>query len=704
MESNRNSFPVFVSGQYLTSEHLNEMQGFLWQEEKDTRSFVCGNGIIAGMVPSFEDGTILKKINLSAGAASTVDGYLVITDPVFIAENINKSADLDEYAVKTTDIAFDKYVGTNLQSIVKDGARQLREAVNLESVDDKTDLGFSVYELFSEDSKLEELPAGANTLESLNISAAQASANYFLIAWVFVKDAENDHCQQGDCNTKGIQRNFITRYFLIDSATFAEMNKGNDGNSSFATLDTCSTARIAVLSQQGSTIAIQTSAQKAWGISVNSIDPYFDGGTLKPIATIVDAEEEFSNAVENFAEIKNSITKNIYTQYYVLFAGDLAKAINELVLFYNDYVEKNPNISRDRIERVVVIGNLQITGIDKWRYYFIPMPGQTQHIADKRKLRKLFLRVTSLIGNFIPSSEKLGKIAPKVKAIPTLTGEAPIQDRAIPFYYDLNNGDVRKYWNPQGGNLKNILCYYDQGIDDKLSYTDWYNINFFRIEGHVGMDIAAAKAAISALIAKDDLPIQLLDCNVNYKGPQKWNKWWVDFSGLINTSVKNLRKDENLKYTYDPLKKISVAAMETSYRKPEEVKTILNDLTAYSGVFYNAKFENVAAPKKAKKGLTASGSEVTMKNPITKDVAEKYKKEISPDTLNLYIKNFNDAVTELKDPQTKNLIILKDLLGLEYMGGALRGGTFVLLHDGTKVIGDGCLPFFYRLNQARIFN
>ena len=38
------------------------------------------------------------------------------------------------------------------------------------------------------------------------------------------------------------------------------------------------------------------------------------------------------------------------------------------------------------------------------------------------------------------------------------------------------------------------------------------------------------------------------------------------------------------------------------------------------------------------------------------------------------------------------------------MGGALRGGTFVLLHDGTTVIGDGCLPYYYRINQLRVFN
>ena len=67
-------------------------------------------------------------------------------------------------------------------------------------------------------------------------------------------------------------------------------------------------------------------------------------------------------------------------------------------------------------------------------------------------------------------------------------------------------------------------------------------------------------------------------------------------------------------------------------------------------------------------------------------------------------KKLKDALAEQNELQASKLIVLSDLGDLEYMGGALRGGTFVLLHDGKTVIGDACLPYYYRVNQLRVFN
>ena len=723
MEPIHNAFPVFVSGQYLTSEHLNEMQAFLWQEEKNSRSFLAGNGIIAGMLPGFEDNTKLKKIKVSAGAASTVDGYLVITNPLFISEKINSASTIDEWALKATDVVFDKAVETNLTSILtNDGSRQLMEKKAFDKLEDQSFLSekkdLNVFELFAEAKKIEDLPEGSKTLEEFNMTPAQASANYALMAWVYVDEAENDHCQQGDCNTKGIQRNYIVRYFLVENNQLTPLNNVSPE------IPLCIAARIKNLSQSGSTAGVFQKSFAAWSSNITELQPYFSaansGKQLGIIASLLGTEEQTSlaNAITNFTQIANSVTEKNCPQYYIAFASDLSKAINELVSFYNDYAEKYPTLSRDRIERVVVMGSLSSPAVDSWRYYFIPMVTQVQHVADKRKLRKLFLRVTALANNFIIEAN-IFKQAGKVNAVlatPTLIGDGLLQDRAIPYYYDVlqagTSNDVLRNWNPQGGNLQNIFCYYDSVISGrnnnpnmaaKASIADWTNENFFRIEGHIGLTKAAAISAINALIINDDLPIQLLDCDVDYKGPKKWFNWYTEFTDLVAVSLDKLRKEPDTKhYAYDPLKKISTYAKETSYRQPDEIRGILNDFTAYSGVFYNAKI--LATPKKkAKKGV-ALAAETEMKSRITPKVIETYKKIIPQEKITDILNKYNDAVTEVADPKAKKLIVLKDLAGLEYLGGAPRGGTLVLLHSNGNIIGDGCLSYFYRVDQGRIFN
>jgi hypothetical protein len=218
----------------------------------------------------------------------------------------------------------------------------------------------------------------------------------------------------------------------------------------------------------------------------------------------------------------------------------------------------------------------------------------------------------------------------------------------------------------------------------KLATANWSGDNFFRIEGHLGLTKAAAISAISALIVNEGLPIQVLDCDVNYKGPTKWIDWYSQFYVFVKDSLSTLREKQKT-YAYDPLKKIQTLTNETSYRQTDEVQTILNDFTAYNGVFYNTK-------------TPPPGS------PINEQVIAAYKEVIPQQKVTDMVKGYYEAIEEVKNPAAKKLIVLKDLAGLEYLGGVPRGGTFVLLHSSGTVIGDGCLPFYYRVDQSRIFS
>ncbi|MBS1744739.1 MAG: hypothetical protein JST21_01070 [Bacteroidetes bacterium] len=725
MEARINSFPVYVSGQYLTSENLNAAQSFLWQEEKITRYILCGNGIVHGLNTAFTDTVSLKQVNITKGTASTNDGYVI----------------------QTNDDTFDKGLLIDMSWItLADGSQQLMEKIQFDKVKDSlgdiTEIVLKdCIEIFSVSVDTNDVPVGTNTLASFAITASQATSNYITLAWVYVHDEENDNCVQGDCNTKGILRNFTTRFFLVQNSFFPILNTIN------SQVPLTMAARIKNLSNSGSATGFYQASLTAWKANINTLMPYFSnsasGKQLSIISDLLndDAKNAFTAAVSKFSIIASSADKNCQ-QYNNSFASDLSTAVNELLLFYNDYVAKYPVIFSTRIEGVIILGSFMQANIDKWRYYFLPAEDQDPYIFDRQLLQKLFMRAMALVNNFILQSDfkKQAAKVGKVIATPSLIGDNTLAHRAIPYYYDVLSNDtaneILNTWNPLGNNLQNIFCYYDSIIPGradmvaKLSVADWTNENFFRIEGHVGLAKQDAINAINTLIVNDGLPFQLLDCDVDYKGPLTWNNWYLEFSDFLNSSLTKLKATSNSSnYTYDPFKKITTTNIETSYRKPDEIKSIMNDLTAYSGVFYNAaNVQGIKATTSLKTKSTVSkkaatketlrktvskpqvttaktlASGITAKSPLNEDVITNYINIVPQESIAKLVAGYNKAIIDVTDPKTKKLIVLKDLAGLEYLGGVPRGGTFVLLHSGGTVIGDGCLSGYYRIDQGRIFD
>ncbi|MFB9845493.1 hypothetical protein [Mucilaginibacter ginsenosidivorans] len=704
METRPNSFPVYVSSQYLTSKQLNETTDFLWQEEKAARYLLKGNGILQGFALSFTDGVSLKQISITAGSGCTVDGYII---------------------QQTGNQVFDKGHAIDLSLItLPDNSQQLMEKADYDKVKDKlnaTEKILNAIEIFNVTSNLPDLPDGSNTLDSMAIPAAKAVSDYTVFAGVFVKDDSYDNCQQGDCNDRGTERSYMTRLFLVLAAQFS-VAPVPPSNTLSPQMPLCMATRIKGLSQVGSTAAFYQNSFTAWSTNFTIFQPYFavasSGKQLSIISTLLDSAEKtaFTAAVAKFTAIVASANAAKCEQYYNAFASDLSAAINELVEFYNDYAKKYPNYPQARIEGALVLGGLKQGSVDKWRYYFLPAGDQPAFTFDRNRLKQLFMRAVSLVNNFVTQDiikTQAAKIN-KVLAIPSVAGDSQLAHRAIPYYYDVlvANNQILNNWNPQSGDLQNIFCYYDAQIPTrntnpnmaaKLSMADWTNQGFFRIEGHLGLQKDAVISALNQMIVADDLPIQLIDCNVNYKGPTSWNNWYNDFSVFLNDSLKALKAamaDPNqpkTTYAYDPFKKMVANNLETSYRQPDKIKGIVDNLNAYSHVFYNAG--------NAKPGLAKPAAAGTATNPLSDpNVIAKYNAAVNKDKVLALIKGYNDALVEVNDPNVKKIVVLKDLAGLEYTGGVPKGGTFVLLHDGATVIGDGSLSYYYRINQSRIFD
>jgi|GEM_PF-2033503 len=697
MEPRPDFFPVYISGQYLTSENLNATHDFLWQEEKATRYSLIGNGIVQGLEADVTGNAALQTIKLTPGSAVTTDGYLVREEKNIVFDR-GLPIDLVECWLKDTSHRL-------MEKKVYDEIKAELEVVN--------EIVWKAVEVIPDSVAAANVPDGTKSLTdaSIGITAAQALSTWGLAAWVNISDAENNHCQQGDCNTKGVQRNFKTRYFLVKKSQLAELNILS------LELETCAVCRIEKLSDSGSVTGLNKKAWDTWNKSLAEIQPYFSKNQQGKQLTYVTDHLAFADvalldtAIAKLASIAASVNAENCPQYYVLFAGDLAKAINELVLFYNDYVRRFPAMSTARIERTIVIGGFRQTGFDTRRYYFMPAPVQVQQAADKKRLRQLLMRLFALVNNFTVQSKINAQAALTIvrpQMLPSIAaGQVLLQNCAIPYYYNvLDNGpdnEVLKNWNPQGGKLHNITCYYDSKIPErqndgaKMKGTDWYYYNFFRLEGHLGMPKTTVISNLRLLINTWGIPVQLLDCDVTYKGPDKWKGWYENFVVNINKWAVQLRKDypDIGDYTFSPIKKIQEGITQTSFRDVEGVIKVFNDFTAYSGVMYSGPKQGL---KEKKEGI---GNKVGV--PLT--AYEHYSKNIPKDVVLQMSTQVKDILAEqaAAAPAAK-LILLSDLKDLEYMGGALRGGTLVLLHDGQKIVGDGCLSYFYRVDKERMFD
>lgn len=703
METRPDFFPVYVSGQYLTSEHLNETHDFLWQQEKATRYLVAGNGIVSGLQPGFT-GNPVNNITVSAGAATTIDGYLIGSPKP---------------------LQFDKGVAIQMSfHKLLDGSAQAMEKTEFDKILDKQKAGIDgasekvvdVIEILPVGMPADDLPDNSQNLNLFGITSADAQAAYAIFAWIGIVDKENNHCQQGDCNTKGTQRNLVTRYFLVLNSKLPVMNTAGTA------LPYCVVSRIRNLSKAVSATALNKMSFDTWAESYGQLLPYLTANPgnkqLSQIgAMLTPAEQQqLTLAITAFGTINQSVDATGCPQYYTLFAGDLAKAINELIEYYNGYIKQYPVLKPDRVGRCAVLGGFVQAGLDKWKYYFIPAPEQTEFTAAREKLKMLFLRVTALINNFIPDSliqDKASKVG-IIKAIPSLApSNNKLAHRAIPYYYDLQNQGVNntvlKYWDINTANSQGVFSYYDSIIASRsdaagrLAGADWFNYDFFRIEGHVGLAKNDAIKAIQLLIDNLGLPIQLIDCNVTYKGPQKWIDWYNGFVLNVADWLKQLRKDypDIADYNFGPFKKIQEGITQTSYRDVGEVTKMFNNFNSFHGVMYNAP--QPVAPKLNKSGKKISAQGVNTPN-IPGSAYTQYQTVVKTEYAKKLNDDYREAIQEQGSMQSNKLIVLTDLLDLEYMSGALRGGTFVLLHDGSKVIGDGCLPYYYRVNQVRVFN
>ena len=532
-----NQFPEFVADQLLMAEDLNNLFGYLEEQERLTRTSMIGIGIVCGLeVKTSTDGT---KLTITRGAGDTSEGYLIRMED----ETFFEYKEFDAVKPKFYDV----FVKTSVEA----------------SGEIKREQRFPLWEMFS------KAETDAKPLTKEFLTNKDEEKVVLLFYELLEVDAKN--CNPTSCDDKGRDVQVNVRKLLIKKSdadkiipkeklditglrdTVGGIKKIDAGGGvrnllNLFGLGAMNTEVNELLLRK---INLPDVKIKRFDVPATSLvstndifeayqriltKPFVDevdnalfqlhkvyGGIVKDVVT----GAPFANFASRFAFIHNgTITGNwlLHLQYWYDFFSDLIQAYDELrnvglKLFAQCCPD--PNLFPRHLllgEAVPPANQLR----SAYRSYFIPSPilGTQSELFVAFKL--LYKRLVLMIGKVqipVPAVVMKDNIDSNIRITPSRLGCAPLSEKSIPYYYRVNdeNGPLFLCWNPElsrKGRADQVLTYdpsyaSDQFVKTPLLY-DIEPYNFFRIEGHIGKNYKNVLNAVSTLRNNNRLPFDVV--------------------------------------------------------------------------------------------------------------------------------------------------------------------------------------------------
>lgn len=355
----------------------------------------------------------------------------------------------------------------------------------------------------------------------------------------------------------------------------------------------------------------------------------------------------------------------------------------------------------------------------EYRHHFYESPVLNNKDEDILQTRFCFTRINSLIKNFkVPTAEELQNVAQSIKVTPSYFEDRPLGERSIPFYYRYDtNLPVNLYWNYKANVRKkeNEILYYSASqyfaLNPVLTRSPTVNplqfsilpYNFFRVEGHIGFDQAAAETAINNLILQHNLPFNVLCVQVEriiFTIPRR--PWHFPEIFLQDAIVKH-RFFDSLNQA-EAVNNNLKAQTANDPEAPEINLTMENFANAKTKVM---SYQTIAQPDFNVESFKTDVQSMVSATAEVKVRTNRYdfaQTAVPHDfVINTDIVNKADLISDLiKQRETKKLEdlmlgnFMKQNSGLEHAGGVLRGGTFVLVYTSNdkKVVADFMLPYY----------
>lgn len=489
-EEPKNVYHHFVPDQVLTSDNLNHQFAYLDNQQRQTRTQLIGTGIACGLQIITGSVGANLKITITQGVGVTSEGYLV-TMPENGMVYLGRSKDDNKFnALKCK--YYDKFVN--------------------EAATGNTQR-FDIW----------ELKESATAEDSEPLTSAFLNGKIVLL-FVELLEENNKNCDPTSCDEKGTKVTVTIKPLLVDADNqnvkdFLLESSGSLVTGKAVLLPTINMKRFDV---PASTLV---DAVDIYNVYKNILTPGFiisikdmfnaAYGKLSSLISVEYDGTEFNGLAGRFSILQNTPvlrSTQLRVQYYYDFLSDL-------LLAYEELRQKAFELVCDCVPdetlfpRHLLLGEAkdfnESTTVNRTR--FTPSCAVSCCAGAETEINFLYQRMVLMVRNFSEPPFENSTTRP-VKITPSLIGISPLSERAIPFYYTPSQGTKKlsDSWNRKrtltGSN--NAILHYDTVPDPFQNDIEPYN--FFRIEGHIGLEYEDALDKVQTEIYNNRIPVKVM--------------------------------------------------------------------------------------------------------------------------------------------------------------------------------------------------
>ncbi|RII29848.1 MAG: hypothetical protein CXR30_11085 [Geobacter sp.] len=685
-------YSVFEKDQVLTHDQLNSISDYLDDQSRLTRTNLLGVGIACGLRVATQG----SNVTLTRGVGITTDGDLMR----FSADTV-----YDRFRVyNSTKPAYGPFY--------KDGA------IPGEML--------PVYELVS---TAESGDSGTDLLG--NFTARTGARLDDMVALLYMESyvTDRDLCSGTDCDNLGQECRNTVRLLLIGNTLIQPLQESvATPDLAFGMLDeivadrpyfTPSVNAPGLLAQayRATCNTIHGKLTAAFPKLYPACSPFL--ADLFPTDPAVPWNATLTALHNTFS------SQTVGIQYYYDLLRDLTETWNDFrSLLFGERSWCTP--APTAFPKHLLLGNPAATGDQgQYRTPFYPAPLTSRTSEQLDHARFLIMKLDTLIRTFqlpIPQDAV-------VRITPSRSGEHPLEERAIPYYYQVNSSNpIHRNWSyrlhRQGMDDRNYsynaLQYRATGAAANPLAAQIAGFGFFRIEGHLGQPVKTVVNTLENEIKAKNLPIAVRAVML---GPDRTKV--VKRPGIRYTDLHRLhyllrqdvshqledvvRFSQNFKQKVDKAVRDSVVSDSPDDATAVTLKNVAKDqnaTVARNAAQVRAKLNRSYSSYKAdttwKQGVApAMQAAGQFKSRLSDVVKTEFSTPFDSLIANTHIQwlDWLDDIIKARDDHEDDKLLFATFIashpGIEHCGGVTRGGTFVLVHDENQtVVADFMLPYY----------
>src|SRR5882672_3733328 len=687
-------YAVFEKDQVLTPGQLNSLTGYLDDEERLSRVALLGVGIACGLWASLA----ANRVRLSHGVGTTTDGDLLFLPGATL---------YDRY--KPYDRTAPKYRPFYSDAAMSD------------------DSMMTVYELVAEG----ESDSRAQPLSGFDAAEGRALAGMAAVLYVESTLHDDDLCTGTDCDNRGKDCVHARKLLLVEVASAAALAVAPDTPDGAArALDPVAIARPQLQGALATETDLAGVYRKACGAIHGDLVAALEAlyapckGFLQDLAP-TDPAPRWRATLEKI----QSSAKDRGIQYYYGFLKDAAETYNAFRdALFGDTSVCCPDVAA--FPKHLVLGSLDPAQRGaSGRTGFHPSPMVSERFEQRAHARFLVRKLDALIGTFAQPSG-----AADIRITPSASDARPLEQRAIPYYYAVRDDlPVYRTWShalSQRGMERYNYSYnadrYGALGGAKAPFASHIGaFDFFRIEGHIGASVSDAAPKLRAQVQQQNLPI---DVETVLLGSDRTkvivdlplrNKNLYQLQYLLRSDVA-AQLGEATDHGKTFAAQIASAIDSNAITNADagaglEVKGLAANGSDALASFARKATDKLLSPsydmasKWQDDAFSAAGAAVQLKQTLSPVIKTDFPSPVDAIVAGPQIRWLTWVDTLVQDANDKESgrLLLTTYLGqhpgLEHCAGALRGGTFVLVHDEANVVvADFMLPYSSRDTRGEV--